>query len=172
MTVLVGVDLSARGTALVSAPADWDAQWSRVRSLVAGRALGRQASDAERALRCRHIAAQVVEFSRMVGAEVVGFEGYAFSQRTAAHTLAEVGGCVRLALVEAGIAICTVSMQSARKLLLGKLPKSDPKVAVELALRAAGAPLHWGSDELDAACVLNWLMAEHGGYAFAQTEAA
>jgi hypothetical protein len=172
MTVLVGIDLSARGTALVAAPSDWDGQWSRVRSLMVGRALGRQASDAERALRCRYVAAQVVEFCRMVGATQAGFEGYAFNQRSAAHTLAEVGGCVRLALVEAGFGICTVSMQSARKLLLAKVPKQDPKVAVELALRAAGAPMHWGSDELDAACVLNWLMAEHGGFCFAQTQAA
>jgi hypothetical protein len=172
LTVLVGVDLSARGTALVAAPSDWDGQWSRMRTLVVGRALGRQASDAERALRCRAIAAQSVEFCRMVGAELACFEGYAFNQRSAAHTLAEVGGVVRLALVEAGFGISTVAMQSARKLLLGKVPRRDPKPAVEAALRAAGAPLHWGPDEIDAACVLNWLMAEHGGFCFAQTEAA
>jgi len=58
-------------------------------------------------------------------------------------------------------------MGTARKLLLGKVPRSDVKVAVFEALRAAGASFDT-LDEADAFCAANLGLADAGSYCFAQ----
>lgn len=168
---LLGLDLSLTASASVAVPADWDGDWSRVRSLVVGEPLRRDASDAERALRTERIAGRLVAFARSVGATRAALEGYAYALRTSAHSLGELGGVVRLELVRAGLELSTVPMQTARKLLLGRCPRQGAKVAVAEALRAAGAPRSWGLDELDAFAVVNVELADVGGYCFA-TQAA
>ena len=94
-------------------------------------------------------------------------EGYAFSLRTSAHSLGELGGVVRLELVRAGIEIRTANMSAARKLLLGKCPRKGAKVAACEALTAAGGRFDT-LDESDAAVCVNWGLAELGGYCFCQ----
>lgn len=169
--VLLGLDLSLTASAAVACPLDWDGDFRRVQSLVIGEKLDKGASLAERAHRTERIASRLVAFARSVGATRCWIEQYAFSQANAAHSLGELGGVVKLALVSAGIEIHTVTASQARKLLLGVNPRKGAKVAVAKALRAAGAQFDT-LDEYDAMAVLNFGLAEAGGYCFAQGEAA
>lgn len=164
--VLLGLDLSTRAAAAVAVPLDWYGRWQAVRSIVVGEKLRRDATDAERARRCENIAARIVAFARATGATCAWIESYAFAQKVAAHTLAEVGGVVRLELVRAGIELHTAQMSTARKMLLGKVPRADVKVAVFAAFRAAGAPFET-CDEADAMAAANLGLSELGGYCFA-----
>lgn len=170
--VLMGLDLSATAAAACAVPLDWDGQWQRVRTHVVGLPLPRDASDWDRAMRCEAIARALVAFAHEHGVSEAWIEGYAFGQRTAAHTLAEVGGVVRLELVRAGITIRTANMSTARKLLLGKVPRKGAKEACHRTLWAAGSP-PWTLDESDAFVCANLGLSEHAGaFCFAQTEAA
>jgi hypothetical protein len=101
---------------------------------------------------------------------VCWIEGYGFRQATQAHTIAEVAGVVRLELVRAGIEIRTVPASSARKLLLGKVPRSDQKAAVYATLRSAGAPIET-YDEGDALACANYGLCELKCFSFAQVAA-
>lgn len=170
MSAIVGLDLSTRAAAAVAVPQDWDGRWNCVRTLVVGGALRRDATDAERARRSESIASRLVAFATLQRATSVWIEGYAFNQATAAHTLAEVGGVVRLELVRAGFEIRTANMSTARKLLLGKVPRSGAKDAVVATLRAAGATFET-ADEADAYCCANLGLSELGGYFFGQVAA-
>jgi hypothetical protein len=168
---LLGLDLSVTAAAAVAVPCDWDGRWSRVRSIVVGERLRRNASDAERARRTETIASRLVAFARETGATRAWIESYGYSMRTSAHTLGEIGGVVRLELVRAGLEVRTANMGTARKLLLGKVPRSDAKMAVYAALRAAGATFET-ADEADAFCAVNLGLSEAGGYCFVQEQAA
>jgi hypothetical protein len=137
MTVLLGIDLGTRACAVVACPTDWDGQWPRVRSVVVGEPLRRDATDAERARRTETIAMRLVAFARETGASQAWIESPAYSQNTAAHVLGALRGVVSLELVRAGVDIRTAPMSSARKLFLGRLPRADVKVAVYQALRSA-----------------------------------
>jgi len=172
MTVVLGLDLSLTAAAAVAVPLDYDGDFRRIVALVVGEKLRRDATDAERARRTETIAARLVRFALENRAAVAYVEGYAFSQRTAAHALAELGGVVRLELVRAGIDVQTANVGSARKLLLGKVPRQDAKVAVAEAFRAAGAPLDWSLDETDAMACANLGCSLLGGYCFAMGERA
>ena len=171
MSAIVGIDIGARFAAFVGVPLNWDGDWKRVLSLVIGEPLRRDASDLERVRRCESIAMQGARFAVSNGADAAWIEGYAFSQNTAAHVLAEVGGCVRLELARAGIALHTANMGTSRKLLLGRLPRKGAKDAVIATLRAAGAMFET-PDEYDAFTAANLGLAAAGAYCFAQSEAA
>jgi Holliday junction resolvasome RuvABC endonuclease subunit len=166
--VLLGLDLSVTAAAAVAVPVDWDGEWKRVRSVVVGEKLRRDATDLERARRTETIATRLVAFARATGATCAFIESYGFAMRTAAHTLGEIGGVVRLELVRAGIEVRTANMGTARKLLLGKVPRSDAKMAVYAALRAAGARFETG-DEADAMAAVNLGLSELGAFCFAQS---
>lgn len=170
--VVMGLDLSLTAAAGVAAPLDWDGDWHRVRSCVVGEKLRRDATDAERARRTETIALQLTRFARSVGATHAFVEGYAFGRKNQLPQLGELGGVVKLALLREGVTLATVPPATARKLLLGKVPRSDAKEAVAAALWAAGAPRSWSHDETDAMAVLNFGMSELGGYTFCQVEAA
>lgn len=167
---ILGIDLGTRITAAVAVPLDWVGHWPLVATLTAGSPLHRDASDLDRVQRTADIAERVVAFARMHAPVIAYIESYGFAQHTAAHTLGELGGVVRLELVRAGVEIRTANMGSARKLLLGKVPRKDVKVAVFSALHAAGAP--FGSLDLaDAFVAANWGLSESGAFAFVQQAA-
>ena len=169
MTVLMGLDLSARAAACMIVGTHWDGQFSRVATRTFGESLAKDATDLERARRCELIADQIVGFAQGLLVTEAWIEGYAFSRHDSAHTIGEVGGVVRLELVRAGIAIHTANMGTARKLLLGKCPRKGAKVAAAQALRAAGSPA-WTLDESDAFVCANLGLSEHAGaFCFATT---
>jgi hypothetical protein len=167
VTVLIGLDLSCTAAPAVAVPLDWDGQWSRVHSVVVGEKLRRDSSDAERARRTETIASRLVAFAQAERATVAFIEGNAFSQHTAAHTLGELGGVVRLELVRAGIEIRTANMSTSRRLLLGKCCKGA-KVAAYTTLKTAGAMFET-LDQSDAFTAVNLGLSELGGYCYAQT---
>ena len=171
MSAVLGLDLSATAAAGVVVPCDWDGRWATIASIVVGGKLCRGASDAERARRTEAIATELVAFARDQRASIAFIESYAFSRKTAAHTLAEVGGVVRLELLRAGLEIRTAPIGTARKLLLGRIPRSDIKAAVVAAVRAAGGRFE-SFDEADAFVAANYGLSELGGFCFAQAVAA
>lgn len=166
----MGLDLSTRAAAAVAVPSDWDGQWNRVASLVVGEPLRRDASDAERAARTETIARRIVGFAQSHGVREAWIESYAFNQSVSAHTLGEVGGVVRLELVRAGMEIRTAQMATARKLLLGKVPRSGAKDAVVATLKAAGARFET-ADEYDAFTAVNLGLATIGAVCLCQEAA-
>lgn len=160
--ILLGLDLSTRAAAAVALPLDFDGDFARVRSMVVGQPLPRGASDGDRVARYESIARQLVGFARTHGATEAWFESPAYSRHaTAGHTLGALYGVVALEMVRAGLSIHTAPMSSARKLLLGKVPRKDVKVAVHQALRAAGARFET-LDEYDALCAANFAASERG----------
>lgn len=165
MTVLMGLDLSATAAAAMAVPVDWDGSWHAVFTRTLGESLRKEASDDERARRCHAIALGIVAFAKRNDVSEAWIEGYAFMRSggsNSVHTLAEVCGCVRMELVRAGITLRTSNMSTARKLLLGKLPRKGAKVAAYEALRAAGCPA-WTLDESDAFVCANLGLSEHAG---------
>lgn len=168
MTVVLGLDLSLKAAAAVAVPTWWDGEWDKVRSMVVGETLRRDASPAERARRTETIAARIAAFAECEGCSVAYVEQYAFGNSQQAHSLGELGGVVKLELVRRGIQLHTVPIPTIRKVLLGKVPRTGAKVAVMQALRAAGCPIGWSLDEADAFAVANWGLSELGGYCFAQ----
>ncbi len=172
---VLGLDLSTRAAAMVAVPTNWAGDWLKVRRHVVGMPLTKQATDMERALRTRWIADQVVRFALDYHCGVGWFESYAFGKHTSSHTLGELGGVVRIALVEAGVIISTANMSTARKLLLGRLPArgSGVKVKDEVfrTLHSAGMPFGPAAtarDEADAFTCANLGLSEQGAYCFAQ----
>lgn len=177
MTIL-GVDLSTTCSAAVALPANWDGDWRRVRSLIAGEPLHKGASDLERIQRCENIAREIVGFAKQVGAREVWIEGYAYGMKTAAHTLGELGGIVRLELMRAGFRVRTANISTARALFLGKGKvkrkdgngnkiKNAAKLAARDALRAAGVSFET-LDEVDAFVCANYGASEAGIFFYGQ----
>lgn len=146
-----------------------------MRELVVGVKLAKDASDYDRASRCEQIAETLVDFARDYHVQEAWIEGYAYGMKTAAHTLGELGGVVRVELMRAGIDIHTANMGTARKLLLGHVPrgKGAAKQGVLRALLAAGMPLRGPKpvwlDLCDAFVAANLGMAQRDGFCFAQT---
>lgn len=170
--VVLGLDLSLRGAGMVAVPAFWGGDWNRVARHTFGEALARDAADALRVGRLTRIAAMIVEFARRHGTTDAIVEGYSFaSQSSQAHSLGELGGVVRHQLVEKlGIVPASVPVHSARKLLLGKLPRKDAKIATRAYLTKCGMPASWSMDEGDAFVVANYLLSELGAYALVAAE--
>jgi hypothetical protein len=172
VSTVAGLDLSLRASAAVVLCRDWSpGDWSAVRSMIVGRALKKDASEHARIERVRWIAEELITFVVKAGATDVFVEGYAFSKGTAAHALAELGGHTRVRLRESGVNVYTVNMTSARKLLLGRVPRSDAKIAVYSALRSAG----WSvatTDESDAFACANYGLTEIGLTALSLARAA
>jgi hypothetical protein len=91
----------------------------------------------------------------------VFIEGYAHGLASRAHgsVLMELGGIVKeLFWRELGIELSPIYSSSARKVLLGKLPKlprGGLKVFVQTEVYRMGAPKHWTDNAVDAFCVAN-----------------
>ena len=174
MTTILGLDLSTRGTAAVAVPLSWDGDWRGVHTFKCGAALTKAATDDERAARLAKIAKQVVRFATLQGATEAWLESYAFS-RQGAHTAGELGGVVRVALADTGIALHTAQMSTARKLILGHVPRGRDaiKEAVKAVWAEAGFTAGANDDDLcDAMTCANMGLAEAGAYCFCQADAA
>ena len=174
MATILGLDLSTRGTAAVAVPVSWDGEWRRVHTLKCGAALHRCSSDDERAARLAKIASQVVRFAQVQNVTEAWLESYAYSRQGAAHTLGELGGVVRVALAREGIALHTAQMGTARKLVLGHVPKGRDivKALVKATWASAGFVLGGIDDDLaDAMTCANMGLAEAGGFCFCQAAA-
>lgn len=106
-------------------------------------------ADGPTVVRAAKIRDRVLEILRSTGAQLVAVEGYAFSKQIVlAHQAGELGGIVRLALVEAGFPVVQVPPAVLKKFVTGRgnAPKEEMTVAV---YRRWGAYLR-EHDEADA----------------------
>ena len=176
---VLGFDLSLTAPAAVALPLDWrPGDWRAVKWWLANPEAPKQDDRRGQLERYLEISKGVRYFvSRVTGVpgapgrrlENLYIEQYAFSRNNkGASKLMELGGVVRGELVEqCGIVAETVGTSEARKLLLGKVPRSDQKVAVQLCLYSAGAPKVWEENICDAFVCVNWGLFECGGAALA-----
>lgn len=169
--MLMACDQSVRGFAYAAAPSWWDGDWSLVRTgRFDGGTLARTAPEIAHRFRQERIFEFVDQAIAAADPNLVGFESYAFSARPDVDVV-ELTGMLKKHLWGLQKATVTVNQSTARKLLLGKVPRkgSDAKDAVRSVLMAAGAPERfWSLDHTDALCVLNAMISDFGGYSFAQ----
>jgi hypothetical protein len=150
---VLGVDASLTRTALVLIPPDWvPGDWAalKVREIsILGMPREECLDDLEceeyRVDRLTQIAARACDFVRehCCNRALRGYiESYAFSASSSSVTkLAELGGVLRVTFytdVDLQLVLEPVTASSARKLLLGRLPQKDQKLAAQGALYRAG----------------------------------
>lgn len=160
--MIIGIDASERALGLVAIPAAWDIdEWHAViaQTLPAGTGGPSQ-------LR-RSLAKQVVTFCRAVNPTRVYIEDYPRHGAFNIGRLAELHGVLKDHVeFEFGVSVEPVNMSSARKLLLGKLPrgKGMAKKAVLESLRSVWIP---GIDDAqaDAFTVANFGRSQLGLWA-------
>lgn len=100
--------------------------WRRVRSMVVGEPLRRDSTTAERARRTETIAVQLIRsFTRRERRSRLSSP--TLSGRAPPRTRSATWAGWSVSSCSAGLEIRSVQMSSARKLLLGKVPKSDPE---------------------------------------------
>lgn len=166
-TVIGALDLSLRGAGMVALPLDWQGDWTRIERATVGHQLPRDAREADRIGRLVRISGEVVAFVERHHCTVGAIEQYAFAAlHSHAHALGELGGVVKVLLsTRVGIAVEPVQAASARKLILGKLPRADVKIHTRIALSRMGMPRDWTDDEADAFVIGNWVASALGGFA-------
>jgi Holliday junction resolvasome RuvABC endonuclease subunit len=164
---LMGLDLSLRCSGIVVADRGWGGDWAKVRSWTFGVKLLSGACEMERIGRLRAIRDRILELVHDHKVDTAWIESYAWGAAQGKE-LGELGGVVKVALADAGVLVRISNQSSARKLLLGHVPRRGPdaKRAVHQALTIAGATFET-EDESDAFCVLNWGMSEVGEQCFA-----
>lgn len=169
MMRILGVDVSLNACGLCVLPDNWAAggrfDWSEVKTDTVGRKLSRDAGESLRAGRLDYLAAAVALFARKHDADVAVFEQYAFNRADSnARAIAEAGGCIRLELHRMGIELHVAVASSARKTLLGKLPRGKGvlKPAVQRTLRDMGAPFWQDDNRCDALVVANHYLSVAG----------
>lgn len=160
--ILVGLDLSLRGSGAVAVHADWDLRFTAVERASFGWPLQKGASTRDVTSRLRNLARDIRVWCVRVGAT------HAFAEDLPTHAafnivpLAEIRGVLRLELLdEIGLDLQFVNQSHARKVLLGKLPAKDRKKHVVEALRAAGADFA-DADQADAFCTVNAVLDSFG----------
>jgi hypothetical protein len=163
----LGFDLSLSAPAAVALPLDWKpGDWKRVKTWLL-KPKGPKSDDTRGQYeRYGIISDWAWALTGELGAPgLYGIEQYAFSRNNAqASKLMELGGIVRLRLFQARDMIAqVVSTSPARKLFLGDVPQSNPKVAVQLALfNRCGAPKTWDENQCDAFIVANFMLSGFG----------
>jgi hypothetical protein len=169
--MLMACDQSVRGFAYAAAPTFWKGDWSKVfYGRIDGGQLSRAASNKDHVLRQMRIFDRVDEWIAMVDPSLIGFESYAFSRRPDVDVV-ELVGMIKRHAFQLLKETVTINQSSARKLLLGKVPRKgdEAKAQVRSCFQAAGMPEDLNTlDHTDALCVLNFMMSEHGGLCFGQ----
>jgi hypothetical protein len=103
----------------------------------------------------------ILNFCKEVQARRVMIENYAFSAPGKITMLAELGGVVKLDLLENwGVAVEPIHASSARKILLQNLPQKDSKLFTSVNVRRLGGQTKdWTVDQIDAFVVANAALA-------------
>ncbi len=164
--VAMGLDLSLRSTGMVAIPVGWGQAWSRVEVGVAGYGLKDDATLIEHAARHRSIRDAALAFARQHRVTHAWVLGYAFNKAQVSRLAAagELGGIVKLGLIDAGIQTQVV-VESRARTLLGKAPRAKAKDWAIQRLCRAGAPIAWTFDQFDAFVAANWGLSELGNSA-------
>lgn len=176
---ILAFDLSLKAPAAVALPRDWrPGDWKRVKSWLARPKVpegGDLTGEVQRYMAIAEWAEGVIsdvirgQHAQEVHAYV---EAYGFKKNNSwASRLMESGGVVKATVYMRHAMILTpVNASTARKLLLGKLPRSDQKIAVQRAVFAAKAPKTWEENICDAFVVCNFGLSEMGGVAMTLAE--
>lgn len=160
---VVALDLSLTSTGMVAIPRSWGGDFRRIAHQTIKPKIPPKATESERIDRLLEIERGVVDFLANADVAVVGIEQYAFtSVHGHAHALGELGGIIKRRLRVRGTSIEVVPPHSARKLILGKLPRRDHKAVTRGALTKMGAPVEWDDDTADAFVIANYVLAEYG----------
>src|SRR5262245_50249239 len=157
MSVIVGLDLSLTATGMVALPLNWDRNWSRVKARTIVTYPGENALD-----RLLHIAKCVSSFVAASQGESIFVEDY-IKQGFNVGKLAELAGVVKVELRRVhGLTARPVNVSSARKLLIGSVPKGKlAKLIVLEACRSLGAKFE-DDAQSDAFAVANYGLSELG----------
>jgi hypothetical protein len=154
--VVLGIDLSFRGPACVVIPAKWDLKIDDGLPYQDGvfDKKGEKVPD-----RMERIAFSLVGVADGFKVTHAFIEGYAFGLATRAHgsLLMELGGVVKYYFwKDLGIELVPVAAGTARKFLLGKLPRKYVKVFVQEKVYAMGAPKSWSDNAVDSFVIANY----------------
>jgi hypothetical protein len=162
---IIGLDLSLTSAGVACIPSTWDGRLERVAVATVPHRHAPH-DDTERAERLATVARQCLSAARELaagrGIACWGIESLPTHQAHALVPLAELAGVVRYLLHQDGARVLTVPQASARKLLLGKLPRRDVKEVVRQTVRSMAGAGCFGPDEVDGFVVVNWLAAELG----------
>jgi|GEM_PF-1812390 len=162
---VLGVDASLVAMGLVAVPVDWGGDWTRVASRTFGWSLPSGASDRARIERLERLAAAAVAFAAEHDCTIAAIESFPFGKVQAAHALGEASGVIKVGLHVAGLNVRTAPISTARRQLLGHLPRTGAKIAVRDRLVTLGAPFRT-LDECDAMCAGLWALRGLGAFAF------
>lgn len=139
---VLGIDPSLRATGLFAIPVDFDGRdWSRVASRTVGYSIAHGASERQRIERLERLGAAVVAFAMEHDCTIACVEGFPFGVTDAAFSLGEASGVIRVSLHVAGLDVRTAPLSSARKVLLGHVPRAGAKQACRDRLVALGCIL-------------------------------
>lgn len=158
--VVVGLDLSLTSSGMIAVPADWGCDWSRCSWATSGYSVKDSADERARLERLATIRRDVVSFCDTHRPVAVWILGYAYNKLLSrAHSAGELGGVVKLGLLEASHGVRVV-VESRARTLLGRAPRKDVKLWATQRLVSAGAPRDWPQDVLDAFVAANWGLSE------------
>jgi hypothetical protein len=164
---VVGLDLSARGTAGVYIPGDWAwPAWHQLETFRVGYPAG-QMAHLRRVERLADIAAACAKFVAASRAQRVFVEDYAGGLAgNSGNTLAEIGGAVKARLwSELGVCAVPVGQSTVRRFFLNgiKVPKGKGQMNVALARECAALGMPWDdTDRRDAMLVASYGRTEMG----------
>lgn len=169
-----GIDLSQTGLGLVAVPGDWDLNWDRIVRRTVGRKLEKGAPPWEAAERLEYLVSEAVAFFRGAGVTHAFVESYPKAGRVYNLDMeCELGGAIKLAMRrDLRITVHTSQLSTARKLVMGKLPRADVKKIVHATVRSLGPGKAWTGDEIDAWVAVNLGMSFLGLCTVAAPQAA
>lgn len=161
---VLGLDLSLSRTGAVLIPTDWNpGDWSALKVFDVTHDVPEKGDWRGQYARYLHFADVLVAWCEPWAIGRAFVESYAYSKFDQSGTkLHELGGVVRVCFLEKlDIVLEPVNESTARKILLGKLPKKGRKKVTEDALVVAGAGFRNG-DIADAFVIANFGLTEMG----------
>jgi hypothetical protein len=163
--VVCGIDLSQTGLGLVAVPGDWGGDWSLLPSARIGRDLPKHAGFWEHITRLDYVCSEAVKWLQEQSCSHIWIEGYPIGGRVFnLHMEAEIGGALKVAIRRTlRVSADTAPMSTARKLILGKLPRAGVKKILHQVIDSLGCPRSWSGDEKDAFVAANWGWSLIGG---------
>jgi Holliday junction resolvasome RuvABC endonuclease subunit len=164
---ILALDLSLRGAGFVSYPLDWDGKdWDAIPRKTYGEKLSKEATPQMKVGRLVRIAKEVLAFAEIFQPVEAFVEHYAFNSHPNLE-LGEIGGVVKHQLTtQRGLVPTPVVASSARKVLMGTVPRQGAKDATRAYLKKIGMPASWTDDEADAFVIANYAASSLGGFAF------
>jgi Holliday junction resolvasome RuvABC endonuclease subunit len=173
---VLGLDLSLSATGACLLPSDWNGNWNAIRRETVGYSLPKHANESQLTERLCVISDKIVRIAseHVPGIAVMEMSGWGSGKMAGLHDVVAVALWQRLR-----VPVCRVAAVSARKLLLGKVPRKPANAArdwvkdyVRAHLTQIGMPEDWSADEADAFVLGQYMLSELGGFAFVMREAA